>query len=150
MQWLEEHISVEDRAIVDFINEKDHDTKDKEILIVEDNESLLATFKELISDQGIKVIIAKNGREALEILDKILWVDLIVTDLTMPQIAGIDLIRKLKESKTYSKIPVCVLSGTVSIQDMRDLNKLGVSAFLTKPINWNLLNDTIRKNLFRA
>lgn len=81
-----------------------------QILIVEDEKSLLKAWVDRFRKEGLNVITAKNGSEALS-LALSLHPDLVLVDLVMPSSDGLTLIKKLKEDKWGFRVPVMFLSG---------------------------------------
>ena len=103
------------------------------LLFVEDEEDLL----EIISDTLIKLdanfITAKNGQEAFDILSES-PVDVVITDINMPIMNGLDLIERM--NKLYPKIQVIVMSAHTEIEYINRANDLGVRDYLIKPFDF--------------
>jgi len=78
---------------------------------------------------------AANGKEALEKLNLGIIPDLIVTDISMPEMDGEDFIRKIKENNAFDHIPIIVLSSIDSSMDRVRLLEAGVAEFIMKPFN---------------
>lgn len=103
------------------------------ILIVEDNNDMCLFIQETLS-QKYSVITAQNGLEALEIIRKAdQSIDLILTDLMMPQMDGFKLIKLLKEKKETADIPILVLTAMQEELAKVEVLESGVNDFLTKP-----------------
>ena len=103
------------------------------ILIVEDNNDMCLFIQETLS-QKYSVITAQNGLEALEIIRKAdQSIDLILTDLMMPQMDGFKLIKLLKEKKETADIPILVLTAMQEELVKVEVLESGVNDFLTKP-----------------
>lgn len=126
------------------------------ILIVEDNNDMCLFIQETLS-QEYSVIIAQNGVEALEIIRKAdQGIDLIVTDLMMPQMDGFNLIKQLKEKPNTVNIPILVLTAMQEESVKVEVLESGVNDFLTKPFAVqellikvkSILSDTIIKKMW--
>jgi DNA-binding response OmpR family regulator len=78
---------------------------------------------------------AANGKEALEKLNLGIIPDLIVTDISMPEMDGEDFIRKIKENNAFDHIPIIVLSSIDNSMDRVRLLEAGVAEFIMKPFN---------------
>lgn len=104
------------------------------ILLVEDEELLRAGVQEMLEIQGFRVITAPNGHEALACLTSEV-IDLVVTDLVMPQMNGIDFVQQLR--KIRPDVPVIVVSGsTRNIMQRFGIDTIqvpGANASLSKP-----------------
>ena len=101
------------------------------ILIVDDEPLIRLNLRALLEDLGYGVAEAENGRRALECLDA-LQPDLVLTDLRMPEMGGLELISALKERAPG--LPVMVISGTGSVADAIAAVRLGAWDYLTKPV----------------
>ncbi len=114
------------------------------ILIIEDKESMLRMLSELFKEEGMNVLTARDGPEALrKIKDE--KIDVILTDLKLPSMDGITI---LKEVKTIdSSIPVIVMTAYGSIETAVNAMKLGATDFITKPFNPDHLLMVIKRVL---
>ena len=105
------------------------------VLIVDDSNSMRAVIKKIISISGFKIdrcIEAGNGKEALEALTDN-WVDVIVSDINMPEMNGFELLKTLKEDDLLKNIPVILITTESSEGRMRDAFNLGAKGFIKKP-----------------
>ena len=115
------------------MQEKIQKLKNLTLLFVEDEEDLL----EIISDTFIKLEanfrVAKNGKEALEVLanNKI---DILVTDINMPVMNGLDLIKNVKEN--YPNMPIIVMTAHTEAEYIQKAKDLGVEEYLIKPFDF--------------
>ncbi len=114
------------------------------ILVVEDDEEILSTLRELLEGEGYPVVPAKNGREAIEILEKMLHPCLILLDLFMPIMDGWQFLDQLNrdESKLLTHIPVVITSAA---GDRARETAIRVSGYIKKPIDLELLLITVQK-----
>ncbi len=110
------------------------------ILLVDDEEEFVNTLSERIKMRELAPSIAYNGEEALRIVkDEI--PDVVVLDLRMPGIDGLEVLERLK--KNYPKVQVIVLTGHGSEEDERISKKLGAYDYLQKPVSIDKLVGTI-------
>ena len=110
-----------------------HGIKKILILLVEDNVSLLNFMSSLLEDE-YKIITAKNGEEGVQTaLKKI--PDLIITDLMMPKLNGIELCSQLKNDEKTSHIPIIMLTGKTGPENEIAGLQSGVEEYITKPFN---------------
>lgn len=113
------------------------------VLVVDDNEDLCHFIEEsLITDY--RVICAANGEEALEALDREA-VHLVVSDVMMPGISGLELCNRIKSNLRYSHIPVILLTARVAEQSVMEGLQVGADDYLTKPFNVDRLRLRISK-----
>lgn len=125
----------------------DNDDEKVTLLLVEDNEELLALMTRLLK-HDYNVLTAMNGREALTILDNE-EVDLIVSDIMMPEMDGIELTRTLKSSIETSHIPIILLTAKRAEEDRTQAYEVGADAYITKPFHLSVLYARIRNLLKR-
>jgi two-component system chemotaxis response regulator CheY len=121
------------------------------ILIVEDSptmRSLLASSLEEL-EGPVKITETSSGFEALRELPRGTW-DLVVTDINMPDINGLELVSFLKSTRTYRKIPLVIVSTEGSERDRAKGLELGADAYLVKPFEPAQLRETVRDLLERA
>ena len=104
---------------------------DYSILIVEDNEDLLGLMSQLIG-QYYKVYTAKNGEQALNIIHRE-SLDLVVSDVMMPKMDGIELTRRIKQSDDYAQLPVLLLTAKTRDEDRDKAYETGADEYMTKP-----------------
>ncbi len=126
--------------------QKTADRSPNKILIVEDNEEIILYLKEDLSTY-FEVATAANGNEALEKI-KSFHPDIIVTDIMMPGIDGIEMTKRLKENIETSHIPVVMLTAKSAIEDQIIGIESGAEAYLLKPFNTQYLLAVVR-NLLR-
>ncbi len=107
------------------------------VLVVEDNEELLYMMKRILSGK-YNVFTAKNGKEALEVLGEC-PVDIVITDLLMPEMDGADLCRAIRSDLSYSHLPVIVLSARTTAETKMESFEAGADAYIAKPFDMNVL-----------
>lgn len=101
------------------------------LLIVEDNLELLMLMRQLLK-QYYHVYIARNGVEALDIIHQ-KDLDLIISDVMMPEMDGLELTRQVKEDANYNHLPVILLTAKTQEEDEQEALLVGADEFLTKP-----------------
>jgi len=116
-----------------------------EILIVEDDLGIRETIVDLLEMLGYKYREANNGKEALRLIEN-QQPDLILTDIMMPKMDGIELLQFLKSDYKYCTIPVLMLTAKTDIDTRLTSYKLGADGYLLKPFNMDELSYKI-KNL---
>ncbi len=121
-------------------------TKDLKILYVEDNDTTRESMTGVLLDLFKEVIVAVDGSDALTKYDEN-KVDIILTDINMPKLNGIEMIRKIRE--TNKKIPILVLSAYSDSEYFLDTIRLGIDGYIIKPISSEQLLITIGKSAER-
>lgn len=116
------------------------------ILVVEDDPDIASLLKMMLENAGYRVAICHTGAEALESLEAGSW-DLISLDLMLPDVSGLDIIRRLKKQAATADIPIVVVSAKVN-QGRLELNgEADNIAWLAKPIDHQKLIELVRHQL---
>lgn len=116
----------------------------KKILLAEDDKGLSRSVDILLTLEGYQVISVYNGEEALNQLCTQKY-DLLITDIVMPQLNGIELINQIR--MISPDLPIIVVSGNLNETYAAELKRAGVQAILPKPIHPDLFRRAIRKAL---
>lgn len=111
------------------------------ILVVEDNEELLALMLQVLS-KNYHVFTAKNGKQAMNIILKE-KLDLVVSDVMMPIMDGIELTKQLKANKSFWQLPIILLSAKNKEEDKTEAYAVGADAYITKPFKFEELEVRI-------
>jgi DNA-binding NtrC family response regulator len=112
------------------------------VLIVDDEQEVCISLKEIVESHGYRVLYCTDPRQVVELLraDKI---DLILLDIRMPYVGGVDLLRQLKPE--YSGIPVIVISGHATVENAVKVMRFGALNLYTKPIRSSVLMEEINQ-----
>jgi signal transduction histidine kinase/ligand-binding sensor domain-containing protein/DNA-binding response OmpR family regulator len=113
------------------------------ILIVEDEEDIRNYIIEELS-QEYKIIFAKNGEEGLNMANETIP-DLIITDVMMPVLSGIELCKKLKNQVITSHIPIIILSAKTEIRQQIEGLEMGADVYMIKPFNIDVLKVQVQR-----
>jgi signal transduction histidine kinase len=116
--------------------------EDLKILVVEDEEIIRMMFKQSFENWGFEVDTAENGKDALEKCQDNFY-NIIVTDLNMPVMDGMELLKRLKAKWPYQE--VIVITGYATIESAIEAMKLGAYDFILKPVNFEHVQFTINK-----
>jgi DNA-binding NtrC family response regulator len=113
------------------------------ILIADDEESISSSLAEFLGDVGHEVYVSPNGEHALEALQNSEGFDLLVTDMQMPKMGGVDLIKSVRSQEELADLPIIIMSGGTSMAEVDKLLKAGAMAFLSKPVNLKVLEGYV-------
>ncbi len=125
-------------------------TKSLNILLIEDDAIEIMKFNRVLSTLKLnhKIIEAGNGEEALEILQvKKTIPDIILLDLNMPKINGIEFLQILKNDSILKYIPAIILTTSNNHRDVLECYKIGIAGYVLKPLKYDDYVDRIRKTL---
>jgi response regulator RpfG family c-di-GMP phosphodiesterase len=115
----------------------------KRILLVDDEIAILKLL-EFILKKDYELIIKNNGFDALTWLDSGNIPDLIISDMEMPYFDGADFVRSLKTSGYFREVPVIVLSGSDSLENIKTRIPYPINELISKPFNPSILKDKIK------
>jgi len=118
----------------------------KTVLIVEDNELNMKLFNDLLEAYGIATVRTRSGVEALE-LTRQHWPDLILMDIQLPEVSGIDIIKILKEDEQTAAIPIIAITAFAMKGDEERIRESGCEGYLSKPISVAKFVDTVNRFL---
>ena len=116
-----------------------------QILIIDDSSSLRQMVKFILSEKGFDVYEAIDGAHGLAMLKELNSCGLIITDINMPQMNGIELISELKDSSDYFEIPVIVLTSESDELIKKQAVEVGATAWLEKPFQPNSLINIVER-----
>ncbi|MCP4149337.1 MAG: response regulator [bacterium] len=119
----------------------------RHILAVDDSKPMRLFYRSVISRMNMDVTLAEHGQNALNILFERGGFDLIVTDLNMPVMDGIEFTRKVRENSIYDKIPIIMGTTESASPQVKLAEKSGVNDFISKPIQTALLQEKIKSLL---
>ncbi|MBI1239266.1 MAG: response regulator [Alphaproteobacteria bacterium] len=118
----------------------------KTVLIVEDNELNLKLFHDLLDANGYQTLQTRDGLEALE-LARTHHPDLILMDIQLPEVSGLEVTKWLKEDEQLKAIPVIAVTAFAMKGDEEKIREGGCEAYLSKPISVARFLDTVRRFL---
>ncbi len=127
----------------------------KKILLIEDDPDHAELIIDVLRTENVKkeIILLKDGLEALDYLQKIgidgngeirSQIDLVILDLNLPKVKGMEILKFLKNNSRYSSIPVVVLSTSADHDTIETAYKNGVNSYIMKPISYEGFVEKIR------
>ena len=121
----------------------------KKVLIVEDNELNMKLFHDLLESQGYEVLETREGLQALA-LARQHRPDLILMDIQLPEISGLEVTKWLKDDEELSHIPVVAVTAFAMKGDEERIRQGGCEAYISKPISVPRFIETIKSYLGEA
>ncbi len=115
----------------------------KSVMIVEDNELNMKLFNDLLEAKGYKTIQTRNGLEALDLARKHMP-DLILMDIQLPEVSGLEITKWLKEDDGLHHIPVIAVTAFAMKGDEERIRQGGCEAYISKPISVVKFLETVK------
>jgi len=102
------------------------------VLIVDDNPDSIMVLRTILESKGFAVLSAGNGREALAVMERQVP-DAVLLDVMMPEISGIDVLKRMRGSAATARVPVILVTAKGQDEDLLDGYQHGADYYITKP-----------------
>lgn len=119
---------------------------DKRILVVEDNMLVQEVYASALQTLGCEVLTADDGNEAMQMAQEE-SPDLIIMDIMLPGVSGLDLVQTMKRDPALKDIPIIVVTTMAMAGDQEKIKAAGADAYLPKPIQVDEFIESVRKSL---
>jgi two-component system chemotaxis response regulator CheY len=122
------------------------------ILVVDDSETMRVVIKRTLAMTGIEIgelLEAGNGNEALKVLRED-WIDIVLSDINMPEMGGIELLKAMNADDVLKEIPVIFISTESSHTRMDEAKELGVAGYVKKPFKPETIHEIMLDVLSKA
>ena len=121
----------------------------KNVLVIDDSSTIQASVKYVLDNNGYTYLMAEDGQKALEqvksTFDKGEHLSLIICDINMPVMDGLEFLKTLKADDKYKMIPVLMLTTETQINRMHEAKKLGATGYIIKPFHPDKLLDFVKR-----
>jgi two-component system chemotaxis response regulator CheY len=117
----------------------------KKVIVVDDSALIHQMYKMVLMRYKCAIVAAKNGQEALDMLVKNPDTNLLLVDINMPVMNGLEFIKKVKELETYDRIPIVIVSTEGKEEDTNRGIALGAAGYVTKPVRPSDLHALIER-----
>jgi len=118
--------------------------KDKTILITDDDMRNIFALSSALQLYDINIVIANNGREALERLAENEQIDLVLMDIMMPEMDGYEAMKAIRSEKRFSKLPIIALTAKAMKNDREKCIEAGANDYISKPVDMDKLLSMLR------
>jgi len=130
-------------------HDRDAMFKDKTILMVDDDMRNVFAVSSVLEEKEMQIIVADNGREALEKLEKYDNIDLIIMDMMMPEMDGYEAMRAIRKTKKYKDIIILALTAKAMRGDRDRCIEAGANDYMSKPVEPDKLLSMLRMWLYQ-
>jgi DNA-binding response OmpR family regulator len=135
-------IAGQDVVSLDQFRDAKKKLEPKNLLIIEDDESMRSAYHRVFSGEGYFLKMAADATELAKVIDDQV-IDLIILDIGLPWINGFELAQLLKDHKDLKKIPLVFVSASASQEDMKKAFEIGADDYIKKPFDVEKLKKTI-------
>ena len=144
LHQVENQLSPQKRQLLSRARDREAALEGKTVLVAEDDVRNIFALTKLLEPHGARVTVARNGREALEMLEMVVSPDLVLMDIMMPEMDGLEAIRKIRENERWTKLPIIALTAKAMPDDRQSCLEAGASDYISKPLNTDVLLSLVR------
>lgn len=141
---VESELSIERQSMLKTVRSRDNALDGRKILLVDDDVRNIFALTGALEQKGAIVEIARNGQEAINKLDEIPDIDLILMDVMMPVMDGLEATRRLRADPRFQKLPIIAVTAKAMKDDQEQCVRAGASDYLAKPIDIDRLYSLLR------
>ncbi|HVH45828.1 MAG TPA: response regulator [Labilithrix sp.] len=114
------------------------------IMVVEDDVRNIFALSSVLEPRGAKVVVARNGREAIAMLEKTPSIELVLMDIMMPEMDGLTAMREIRKRPEHAKLPIIALTAKAMKDDQDRCLKAGANDYISKPLDVEMLLSLLR------
>ncbi|MDH6169944.1 CheY-like chemotaxis protein/CHASE3 domain sensor protein [Variovorax boronicumulans] len=141
---VEASLSTERQGMLKTVRGRDRIFEGRTILLVDDDVRNIFALTSALEQRGAAVEIGRNGREALEKLDQVREIDLVLMDVMMPEMDGLEATRRLRADPRFEKMPVIAITAKAMKDDRDQCLAAGANDYLAKPVDLERLFSLLR------
>ena len=141
---VETELPPERQKMLKDLRTREKSLEERKILVVDDDVRNIFALTSALENYGAKVIVARNGREAIEKVMTNEDLDMVLMDIMMPEMDGYEAMRKLRMNKKFEKLPIIALTAKAMKDDQEKCLEAGANDYLPKPLNVDKLLSLIR------
>jgi CheY-like chemotaxis protein/CHASE3 domain sensor protein len=141
---VESDLSTERRAMISVSRARDRELEGRSILLVDDDVRNIFSLSSALEHQGMRVEIGRNGFEALAVLESSPHIEVVLMDVMMPGMDGLEATRRIRSDSRFKKLPVIAITAKAMKDDQEQCLAAGASDYLAKPIDLDRLYSLLR------
>ncbi|SDL11736.1 Signal transduction histidine kinase [Salinimicrobium catena] len=145
----ENKLSSRQKKIMADLHNPKHLLKDKKVLVVDDDKRNSYALTKALTESGMKVVVAENGKLAIEKLEEEKDVDVVLMDVMMPVMNGYEATTQIREYDAFKDLPIISLTAKAMPEDKAKSLEAGANDYLTKPVNIDKLLNIVRLWLYQ-
>ncbi len=146
---VESFLPADQQKIIRMLHDPDEVFKDRKVLLVDDDMRNTYALSKVMQESGLRVVMADNGKLALEKLETEHDIELVVMDIMMPVMDGYEAMRAIRAQRRLEKLPIIALTAKAMPEDRAKCLNAGANDYLTKPVDVEKLLSLMRVWLFQ-
>jgi signal transduction histidine kinase/DNA-binding response OmpR family regulator len=149
LHQVESKLPKEQQRILKMIHDKEAILNNKKVLLVDDDARNVFSLGATLEEKGMEVLIAKDGTQAMQLLEENPDVNLILMDIMMPRMDGYETMRKIRAQNRFRKLPIIALTAKAMKGDRVKCIEAGANDYMAKPLETEKLLSLMRVWLYR-
>jgi CheY-like chemotaxis protein/signal transduction histidine kinase/CHASE3 domain sensor protein len=141
---VESNLSQDRQNMLRSARSRDKVFEQRRILLVDDDVRNVFALTSALEQKGLTVVAARNGLEALQKLDTLPDIDLVLMDIMMPEMDGLEATRRIRADSRFSALPVIAITAKAMKDDQEECLKAGANDYLAKPVDLDRLFSMLR------
>ncbi|MGR3317607.1 MAG: response regulator [Candidatus Anammoxibacter sp.] len=146
---VEANLPKEKQRMIRMVHNTEDIFKDKTVLLVDDDMRNVFALKKFLQNKGLEVVVAANGQESLEALDKDPEIDIVLMDIMMPVMDGYEAMQKIREQDRFKNLSIIALTAKAMKEDRAKCIQAGANDYLPKPVDIDKLTSLLRVWLYK-
>jgi CheY-like chemotaxis protein len=135
--------------MLDCLHRSDDALVGKKVLVVDDDVRNIFALSSVLERRGMTVLTADTGKGAIDTLDSVPDVSIVLMDIMMPEMDGYETMRVIRQNASFRRLPIIALTAKAMKGDREKTLEAGASEYLAKPVNTEQLLSTLRVWLHR-
>jgi signal transduction histidine kinase/DNA-binding response OmpR family regulator/CHASE3 domain sensor protein len=144
LHQVESELPPERRRMLQQARDREAVFEGRRVLVVEDDVRNVFALSSILEPKGATVVIARNGREAIEALERDHAIDLVLMDIMMPEMDGFQAMREIRKRPEWAKLPIIALTAKAMKDDQQRCREAGANDYISKPLNVEMLLSLLR------
>lgn len=145
---VEADLAVHQKEKISKVRRKDSVFENKTVLVVDDDMRNVFALTSLLESKGVRVVVARDGLESIEQLEKHTEINLVLMDIMMPKMDGIEAMLRIRKQPKYMEIPIIALTAKAMKGDRAKCIDAGANDYLAKPVNIDKLVSILKVWLY--
>jgi CheY-like chemotaxis protein len=141
---VESELSLERQGMLKAARNRDRVFEGRRVLLVDDDVRNIFSMTSALEHQGLTVVVGRNGFEAISQLESIADVDLILMDVMMPGMDGLEATRRIRADSRFRHLPIIAITAKAMKDDQARCISAGASDYLAKPVDLDRLYSLLR------